>query len=250
MFELAWRGGATAARLHRRRPGGDALPWGTLDVSGPARDEARAAWSEGCFTEYASAAAFSALTTALLEAGAPVDLIATAADIAVDELFHVELSARVTMELGGAVPLDVDLATVAPLPELTRPIARAVEIAVVTSCIGESLSVPSIARSRVLADQPLTRGALDVLLADEGPHARLGFWILDWASERLTDGERGALSRIASEALEAYAPLWREAPCDVCAEDPEGREALRAAAENSIVRPLSRYGICVYRSGA
>jgi hypothetical protein len=246
MFELAWRGGATEARLHRRRPAGDALPWGTLAPD----DEARAVWSNGCFTEYASAAAFSTLTGALLECGAPVDLVAMAADIVVDEMFHVELSARLTMELGGAVPIDFDLAMIAPVTELVRPIARAAELAVVTSCVSESLSVPAIARSRVLADAPLARGVLDILLADEGPHARLGFWFLDWAAEKLSDDEREALGRIAGDAIDVYAPLWQAAPCTKCSEDEQGRRDLEAAVETNIARPLSRYGICVYRKGA
>src|SRR5215211_1803295 len=79
MFELSWRGGATEARLRLRRPGIDELPWGTLELEDyPAAHalEARRVWSNGVFTEYASAAAFSTLTTALLECGAPVDLIA------------------------------------------------------------------------------------------------------------------------------------------------------------------------------
>src|SRR5207248_10048471 len=91
MFELSWRGGATEARLHRRRPGIDDLPWGSIDLArypGSHGDEARKIWSNGTFTEYASAAAFSAMTGALLECGAPVDLVAAAADIVVDELFH------------------------------------------------------------------------------------------------------------------------------------------------------------------
>src|SRR5260221_8398936 len=76
-FELLWRGGATASRLHRRRPGLDAMPWGTLELArytAPVAAEARALWTSGVFTEYASAAAFSALTTAMLESGAPIDL--------------------------------------------------------------------------------------------------------------------------------------------------------------------------------
>src|SRR5205085_1412380 len=78
-FELSWRGGATEARLHRVRPGIDELPWGTLDLSrypDAHGVEARKVWSNGVFTEYASAAAFSALTTAMLQCGAPVDLVA------------------------------------------------------------------------------------------------------------------------------------------------------------------------------
>jgi len=256
MFELSWRGGATAARLHKRRPGGDDLPWGSIADTLSQRDatqviEARKIWSNGVFTEYASAAAFSALTTAMLRCGAPVDLIAMAADIVVDELLHVELGSRLTMELGGAAPIAFDLDRIAPVttPGL-RPLMRAAEIAITTSCVSESLSVPAMARSRVLADEPLVRAVLDRLLADEGPHARCGFWFLEWAEDRLTDDERLHLARLAEDTIEVYAPLWREPACGACplpgglgGHDDEGRRALRTAVEQSIARPLARHGI-------
>ena len=251
-FELEWRGGATATRLHKRRTGIEDLPWGTLaktDLDPAYRFEARAIWSNGVFTEYASAAAFSALTTAMLECGAPVDLIAMCGDIVVDEMFHVELSSRLTMELGGAMALEFDLANVAPAPSTHRPLMKAAELAVVTSCVSESLSVPAMARSRVLASEPLCRAVLDRLLVDEGPHSRLGYWFLDWAAERLTDGERAALAATAVTTIEAYASLWQES-CDGCppplglgGHDAVGRQDLRAAVENMIARPLARYGI-------
>ena len=251
-FELEWRGGATATRLHKRRTGIEDLPWGTLaktDLDPAYRFEARAIWSNGVFTEYASAAAFSALTTAMLECGAPVDLVATCADIVVDEMFHVELSSRLTMELGGAMALEFDLANVAPAPSTHRPLMKAAELAVVTSCVSESLSVPAMARSRVLASEPLCRAVLDRLLVDEGPHSRLGYWFLDWAAERLTDGERAELAATAVTTIEAYASLWQES-CDGCppplglgGHDAVGRQDLRAAVENMIARPLARYGI-------
>lgn len=253
MFELAWRGGATEARLHARRPGSEQLPWGTIDRGRAPAEliEARRIWTNGVFTEYASAAAFSALTTALLECGAPVDLIAASADIAVDELFHVELSARVTMELGGAVPLAFDLANVAPktTPGI-RPLLRAAEIAVTTSCVSESLSVPAMARSRVLATEPLVRAVMDRLLADEGPHARLGFWFLDWADAALADAERAHLARLAADTIEVYAPLWQAPGCDACpipdglgGHDDVARADLRAAVTRAIATPLARHGI-------
>jgi hypothetical protein len=259
-FELSWRGGATEARLHRVRPGIEELPWGTLDLSRyPAAHglEARRVWSNGVFTEYASAAAFSALTTAMLQCGAPVDLIAASADIVVDELFHVELSARLTMELGGAVPLGFDLAAIAPVTTPgARPLMRAAEIAVTTSCVSESLSVPAMARSRALAAEPLVEAVLARLLADEGPHARLGFWFLDWATEQLTDDERLQLARIAGDTIAVYAPLWQEDACGGCplpsglgGHDEVGRAALRKAVDVSIATPLARYGIAIERSG-
>ncbi len=253
-FELSWRGGATEARLHKRRPGGEELPWGSLDLSRyPDAHglEARRIWSNGVFTEYASAAAFSALTTAMLQCGAPVDLVAMSADIVVDELFHVELSSRLTMELGGAVPLAFDLANIAPITTAgMRPLMRAAEIAVTTSCVSESLSVPAMARSRALATDPLVRGVLERLLADEGPHARLGFWFLDWAIDELTDAERAQLATIAVETIAVYAPLWQDADCSACplpaglgGHDAIGKAALKKAVDVHIAGPLARYGI-------
>ena len=254
MFELAWRGGATEARLHARRPGIEHMPWGTIDLSrypDAHNVEARRIWTNGVFTEYASAAAFSELTTAMLACGAPIDLVAMAADIAVDELFHVELSARLTMELGGAVPLEFDLANVAPktTPGI-RPLMRAAEIALVTSCVSESLSVPAMVRSRALATEPLVRAIMERLLADEGPHARLGFWFFDWANERLTDDERVHLATLATDTIAVYAQLWQTASCDECplplglgGHDDAGKADLRAAVTRSIATPLARYGI-------
>jgi len=258
IFELAWRGGATEARLHQRRPGGEQLPWGSVELArypDAHGVEARRIWSNGVFTEYASAAAFSALTTALLQCGAPVDLVAMSADIVVDELFHVELSARLTMELGGAVPLAFDLAQIAPVTTPgVRPIVRAAELALVTSCVSESLSVPAMARSRALATEPLIRGVLARLLADEGPHARLGFWFFDWAAAQLTDAERADLARIAVDTIAVYAPLWQDDACEACprpaglgGHDAIGKAALRNAVEVNIARPLARHGIVLDR---
>src|SRR6185503_18129927 len=99
-LELELLGGAATARLRRRRPGLIELPWGTLDRSRFSRnalDEARAVWTNGVFTEYASAAAFAAMASAFLECKAPIDLTATAADIVVDEIGHAELLSRLVM---------------------------------------------------------------------------------------------------------------------------------------------------------
>ena len=253
-FALGWRGGATAARLHRRRPGGDELPWGSLELARyPAEHalEARKIWSNGVFTEVASAAAFSALTTAMLECGAPVDLVAMCADVVVDEMFHTELSSRLVMELGGATALDFDIANIAPLTTPgVRPLVKAAELALVTSCVGESRSVPAMARARALATEPLVRAVLDRLLADEGPHARLGFWFFEWATDQLTDAERASLARLAEDTIAVYAPLWQDEPCPTCptpsglgGHDATGRADLRTAVDRAIATPLERLGI-------
>jgi len=101
---LEWMGGATERRLRTSRPAFDDLPWDSFDASrcDPASlVEARQVWTNGVFTEYASAAAFSAMNLAFLQCGAPVDLCAAAADFALDELVHVTLVSRLVMSLGG-----------------------------------------------------------------------------------------------------------------------------------------------------
>jgi hypothetical protein len=65
----------SARRRRASRPGFDDLPWASFDASRCAPDdpgllEARHVWTNGVFTEYASAAAFSALNLALLHVGA------------------------------------------------------------------------------------------------------------------------------------------------------------------------------------
>jgi hypothetical protein len=223
-LELEMLGGAATARLRRRRPGAIDLPWGTLDrsrFSDRALDEARAVWTNGVFTEYASAAAFAAMATAFLECGAPLDLTAAAADIVVDEIDHAEVLSGLVMELGGPVRYEADLALVSPAttPDVP-PMVRAAELSIKTSCVGEALSVPALGRSREGVDCPLVRAVLERLLRDEGAHARVGAWFLEWSADRLASGDREHLATVALDAIGAYRPLW-QGGCRACEPTPE-----------------------------
>lgn len=241
-FSLEWLGGPAEHRLRRSRPGFDDLPWGSFDRAalGPEDDElleARAVWTNGVFTEYASAAAFSAMSQAFLECRAPVDLCAAAADFAVDELVHVALVSRLVMTLGGSAPFVADLSRVAPLVLPLPPLLRAAELAVKVSCVGEALSLPALADSRRGAIEPLTRAVLDRLRRDEGPHAAIGHWFLEWAEPSLTDADRDYLGRVATDAVAVYVPLWRD--------DPTRRELMDRAVDERIVSRLAPLGIRV-----
>jgi hypothetical protein len=255
-LELDWLGGPAEARFRKRRPGIDDLPWGTLDagtLDEHALAEARLSWTDGAFSEYASAAAFATLTTALLEAGAPIDLVAMAGDFVVDEMVHVELNARICGELGGAAPYLVDLDKVAPYVDRALPaIERAAELALTTSCIGEALSVPSLAGSMRAASHPLVRAVLQRIIQDESPHARLGWLVLDWAGDRI---DKPRLAQVARGRLARYAPIWRQRSCpeldpdrrDVAGlmTDRETRDTLTGAVQRDIVAPLAARGIHV-----
>lgn len=240
-LQLEWLGGATEKRLRHARPGFDDLPWDTLDASKldpshPDLIEARAVWTNGVFTEYASCAAFSAMNIAFLECQAPVDLCAAAADFAVDELVHVTIVSRLVMQMGGATPYLADMTKIAPARSELPPRLRAAELAVKVSCVGEALSLPALSASHRGASHPLARAVLDRLRHDEGPHASIGHWFLAWAEPWLTKGDREYLAAVATEAIAIYEPIWRDA-------DPEHRAYMEGAVDHRIIGRLAKAGI-------
>jgi hypothetical protein len=252
-LELSWIGGATERRLRRRRPGSERLPWGTTDLAtfdDAELAEARSVWTNAVFTEYASAAAFSAFASGCLEACAPIDLTATISDCAVDELAHVELASRFLAELGGAAPFVVDMEAVSPRTTPgARATLRAAEVAITTSCVGEALSLPALRHGKASAKHPLAKAVIARLLADEGQHARVVFTYLAWAEDRLTAGERSELASLALSAIESYSSLWRGPSCG-CPEtaltaviDDDYKRGMRRAVRDNIARPLAKVGI-------
>ena len=256
LLEVSLLGGWTERRLRKRRGAAtNDLPWGTIEPKRYKRkdvDLARAMWTNGIYTEYASATAFSQLATALLESGAPVDLSAACADIVIDEMTHVELVTRVVLELGGATPYEMDLDRISQLPDPdATPLMRAAELAITTSCVGESLSVPALRQSLSTSNIPLLAGVLDRLVRDEGPHAQLGLSFLAWAEDRFTPGDRERLAQIAVEAIAVYAPLWQE-PADGAPElgltEPSAYRVMLTSAVDKIDTRLRRHGIVMDRS--
>jgi hypothetical protein len=212
-FELEWLGGAAERHFRKVRPGIDELPWGTLDPGAypPVLvDRARLSWTEGAWREYCTAAAFAEVQHALLACAAPVDLVGMAGDFVADEMLHVELNARMAMELGGGAPLLADFDRLTPpiAPDLPA-IARAAEAVVRTSCVGEALSVPLLAATRKAATHPLTHAVLDRIVRDESRHARLGWLFLEWAGDRLDAAERERLASVALAALRDESSTWR-----------------------------------------
>lgn len=248
---LEWLGGATERRLRTSRPDFDDLPWDTFDIARADPDDlalARMVWTNGVFTEYASAAAFSAMNVALLQCGAPVDLCAAAADFALDELVHVTLVSRLVMALGGATPYLADLERIAPTTPHMPARLRAAELAVKISCVGEALSLPALTASHRGASHPLARAVLDRLRHDEGPHASIGHWFLAWAEAWLTPGDRDYLGRVARDAVAVYAPLWQDPdaagrPVLDHSGETTYRAYMEAAVEHRIVRRLAKVGI-------
>ncbi len=248
-FELSTVGGPWASRFGARRGWIDALPWsetGAQDRDLPLA-EARLVWTRTAFSEYASAAAFAEISTAMLAAGAPIDLVAAAADFVVDELHHAEVAARIALALGGAVPMEVDLERLVRPPAPGRDaLVRCAELVLRTCCIGETLTVPMLKVSRASCASPLIEAALRQILGDESQHAQLGWWFLDWAADRFSDSARDHLGGVASRTIESFAPVFG-GPCTrsglgvvACADyDAAFFEAL----DHHVVAPLAERGI-------
>lgn len=251
LFELEAVGGLWGRRLEPRRAGLDELAWGEIGArsSPDDREAARVVWTESAFSEYASAAAFAAIATALLEAGAPIDLTAAAGEFVADEMFHAELSARVAMALGGAVPLEVDLTRLArPATPGGSALRRAAELVVRTSCVGEALTVPVLRLARQQASGALA-GILGRIARDEAQHAQLGPWFLDWAEGRLTDDDRAHLGVVAGETIRSFSPLFARgcvpsSSLGVLACDDYDAVFARAL-DQRVVGPLAERGIAV-----
>ncbi len=212
LFELEILGGSTERRFRKLRPEVEAMPWGTMGVEGISPGEliaARSAWTGAAYQEHRTGVACAITLRALIEARAPLDLIAVASRFPLDEMVHVELCARMAMELGGgteiihdpnAMVLDVD-------PSLS-PLMRAADCAVRFFCVGEAISIPLLRATWHVSKHPLPKAVMGRIVKDEAAHGIFGFTFLDWALPRLTPEDLATLGRSADLAIRYLYGQW------------------------------------------
>jgi len=212
VFELELLGGNTERRFRKMRPEVEAMPWGTLDLSGasPADLEAaRMAWTGAAYQEHRTAAACAITLRALIEARAPIDLIAVASRFPLDEMVHVELCARMAMECGGGTEIVFNPSQMVLDPDpAERALMRAAECAVRFFCVGEALSIPLLRATWHVAQHPLPKAVLGRIVKDEAAHGVFGFSFLDWALPELSERDRVVLGRAADKAIEFIYVQW------------------------------------------
>jgi hypothetical protein len=214
VFELEMLGGAFEKRYRRMRPEVEAMPWGTLDASGYEEHvvvAARRAWTGAAFQEHRTAVACAMALRGMTEVRAPLDLIALASRFPLDEVVHVELCARMAMELGGGTEIihDPDELIADADPSLP-PLLRASELMTRFFCVGEAISIPLLRATWHVARHPLPRAILGRIVKDEAAHGAFGFAFLDWALDRLGEEDRAHLGRQADRAIDALARNWAE----------------------------------------
>jgi hypothetical protein len=257
-FELELLGGVFERRYRKQRPEVDAMPWGTLQpdrLDAPQLLAARRAWTAAAFQEHRTGIACCAALRALLEARAPLDLIALASRFPLDELVHVELCARMAMELGGGTEILYDpLDVVADATPDRSPIFRASELIVRFFCVGEALSIPLLRGTWRAARHPLPRAVLGCIVRDEAAHGTFGFTFLDWALPQLSPDELALLGPAADQAIGAARKLWADirsrplrAPIDgdaLAFMETDAYLALAARAmDEKVLRPLRARGL-------
>jgi hypothetical protein len=261
LFELELFGEGIERRYRRLRPEVEAMPWGTLHTEGYPEQvviAARSAWTGAAFQEHRTGAACALTLKALIEARAPLDLIAIACRFPLDEMVHVELCSRLAMELGGGSEIRHDARRLVyePSRELS-PLRAASELVVHNFCVGEALSIPMLRGAARAASQPLTRAVLSRIVRDEALHGSFGWWYLDWAKDHLTREDLGQLSHLAARSIRGILANWaylRREVLQGAAERPKAhalgwmqtRDYLKLAAisfEKKVLAPLLRYGI-------
>jgi hypothetical protein len=260
LFELELFGDGIEKRYRRLRPEVEAMPWGTLDTGSYPEHvvvAARRAWTGAAFQEHRTGAACALTLRALIEARAPVDLIGVACRFPLDEMVHVELCARLSMELGGGSEIRYDPRELVYEPARDQsPLLIASELVVHNFCVGEALSIPLLRGASKAAAQPLTRAVLMRIVRDEALHGNFGWSYLAWASERLTKPDLAQLSMLAARSIRGILRNWDglKQELQVAGGRPKAhalgwmqtRDYLTLAArslEHKVLAPLSRYGI-------
>lgn len=212
LFELELLGGATEQRFRRMRPEVEAMPWGTLDLRQVTADKcisARQAWTGSAYQEHRTGAACALTLQAMIEARAPLDLIAVASRFPLDEMVHVELCARMAMEFGGGTEIVHDpKAMILGSDSSLSPLLQAAELVVRFFCVGEAISIPLLRATWHVAKHPLPKAVLGRIVKDEAAHGVFGFTFLDWASERFSVEEKARLGASADLAIRFLYQQW------------------------------------------
>lgn len=214
LFELEMLGGSWEKRYRKMRPEVEDMPWGTLDPREHPEHlviAARKSWTGAAFQEHRTGAACAETLRCMIECRAPLDLIAVASRFPLDEMVHVELCARMAMELGGGTEIrhDPDEMILKPRADLS-PLLRCAELVVFNFCVGEALSIPMLHGTWQASVHPLPRAILGRIVKDEAAHGIFGWAFLDWADDQLSDGDRAHLAGVADQAIGAIHGLWAD----------------------------------------
>ncbi|HMV43913.1 MAG TPA: hypothetical protein PK079_03295 [Leptospiraceae bacterium] len=212
-------------------------------------DSSKLVWLRTAYSEYASAAAFTNISQALLACAAPLDMVSCVNDFAIDELIHTEVAILVANKLGCNYALEIDYnKLVRPASKENASILKACELIVRSCCVGETLTVPILKKSAELAKSELISKTLTKIRKDEISHAQFGWYFLDWAEPFLNQSDLNFLGNVTRETIDSFQIVLNAE----CSESGYGVLACQdfdpiflSAVQKNVILPLKERGIIV-----
>lgn len=168
------------------------------DVPDAVRQELVRRWTRAALDEHASVAAFSKVALDLMRFGAPPELLAKTHQAALDEVRHAQLGFALASAFGGrdVGPGPVALAQV----PLAQDLAQLAREAALEGCIGETLASLLALEGARRAQDPVIRGVLETIAADEQRHGLLAWATVRWAIEQGGAPVRAAVAQVFGDA--------------------------------------------------
>ncbi len=205
--------------------------------------------------EFTAVDQFARVASALTLNGAPLDLVAAAARIPSDEVRHADFALRFACLLAGR---ELSLPFVAPpyVENFNKPtdLDRLDLLMIELPTIGETLAAGLLNACVERSTDPVARGVLSSILADEVHHLRLGWYYLAWRAPQWTRAEQQrAADFAASVIIEVERQFWRgrDAPRGSkraaaalgVLDTPGQRKVVRRVMQDEIVPGLDAFGL-------
>ena len=182
------------------------IEWDKFDASlydHATLERGRRAWLLRTMDEYRSMVGFSEMTHIAAAMHAPIDVVACSSRVVRDEVRHVEICSTLMDRLGGQKEVNAKPNYVRTNPKHQYRV-RAMQLAIGSCCIGETISVIMLAGVREQASDPVAHAALTQMLKDESFHSRFGWLWLE--SMDLDDRDRRWLDRFIPRVFGSLEP--------------------------------------------
>ena len=163
-----------------------------------ANEELARAWARAGAAEHASVAAFNRLSLQLMALGAPLDLLATVQQAALEEVQHADACLRLAELLGGA---STEMSAF-PFRQAVNPhisLERLAFSAVREGCLAETLGALVTAFAAEHAPDERVRNVLLRLAREEAEHSVLSFRVVAWALSAGGETVRQSISAALSQ---------------------------------------------------
>jgi hypothetical protein len=206
--------------------------------------------------EFEAVELFSRITAGLVAVGAPIDLIASSARVATDEIRHSDYAFRMAALCSESGDVAIETR-----PDRSRARWAAAldqetldHMMIEIPAIGEGLACALLAASRDRATDPVARPLFTSILGDEVHHTRLGWYYLAWRAPQWSQAERQrAADRTGDVIVAIEKRFWwgRDAPPGSrkaaralgILESTGQREVIRHIMEDEIVPALDQLGL-------